>query len=126
MNALNQSVLIVDDEFLISMHFSALVEDMGLAVCAVAETAADALTSAQAHRPKVVLMDVRLRGEADGVDAAIGIHELVGSKVIFITGSREQATIDRINSDHPFATLFKPVADETLKMTIERALSEGS
>jgi DNA-binding NarL/FixJ family response regulator len=123
MNIVNPSVLIVDDEFLISMHFSALVEDMGLTVCGVAETAEGAVALAENHRPAVVLMDMRLRGEGDGVDAAISIHEAVGSRVIFITGSREQATIDRIDSDHPFATLFKPVSDELLKATITRALA---
>ncbi len=45
---------------------------------------------AQKHRPRVVLMDVRLRGESDGVSAALAIHEHVGSKVIFITGSKEE------------------------------------
>jgi DNA-binding NarL/FixJ family response regulator len=123
---LSNSILIVDDEFLISMHFSAQVEDMGLTVCAVAETAADAISAAERHRPAVVLMDMRLRGEEDGVDAALRIHAQVGSKVIFITGSREQATVDRINSDHPFDILFKPVPDETLRKSIELAIKSGS
>lgn len=123
---MNNSILIVEDEFLISLHFSSVVEDMGLTVCAVAETASDAIREAIAHRPPVVLMDVRLRGDADGVDAAIRIHETVGSKVIFVTGSREPETITRIESDHPYATLFKPVSDETLSATIRRALAHAS
>src|SRR2546423_12448940 len=108
MTALKKSVLIVEDEYLIAMGLSAQIEDMGLAVCATADTAQGAIAQAQVHRPAIVLMDVRLRGDGDGVDAALAIHKDVGSKVIFITGSREQKTIDRIDQDHPFAVLFKP------------------
>lgn len=124
MSDLIQSVLIVEDELLISTHFRSLVEDMGLVVCAVAETARDALFAAQTHRPQLVLMDIRLRGHADGVDAAIGIYQSVGSKVIVITGSRDPGTIKRIESGHPFATLFKPIEDDIVIETIRRALAD--
>jgi len=67
---------------------------------------------------------MRLRGEKDGVDAALAIHENVGSKVIFITGSREQSTIDRIYQDHPAGVLFKPVSDRQLRLAIGTALAE--
>jgi len=75
------------------------------------------------HRPAIILMDVRLRGEKDGVDAAQAIYESVGSKIIFITGSREQTTIDRIGQDHPFATLFKPVSDRQLETAVSEAMA---
>src|SRR3546814_5258704 len=74
---------------------------MGMAVCGIAATAKGAVALAIKHRPQLVLMDMRLAGEGDGVDAALAIHEKVGSKVIFITGSREPATMDRIQLDHP-------------------------
>ena len=122
MSDLQNSVLVVDDEFLIAMGFRTQVEDMGLAVCGTAATAEDAILQAQTHRPAVVLMDMRLWGKRDGVDAAIAIHNTVGSKVIFITGSREPATIERINQDHPFALLFKPVSSRQLRNAITDAM----
>jgi DNA-binding NarL/FixJ family response regulator len=122
MENLKETLLIVDDEALIVMGLSAQIEDMGLNVCATAATADEAIAEAQAHRPAVVLMDMRLRGEKDGVDAALAIHATVGSKVIFLTGSREEKTIHRINTDHPFALLFKPVSDQELQKTIMEAL----
>jgi DNA-binding NarL/FixJ family response regulator len=66
-------------------------------------------------------MDVRLQGEGDGVDAALAIHEHVGSKVIFVTGSREPATLERISLHHPSAVLFKPVSGRQLRTAIEAA-----
>jgi len=111
-------VLVVDDEFLIAQGLCMQVEDMDLAVCGTAASADQAVAMAQAHRPELVLMDMRLLGDKDGVDAALAIHETVGSKVIFITGSREQATLDRIQMDHPAAVLFKPVSEHQLKSAI--------
>jgi DNA-binding LytR/AlgR family response regulator len=63
-----------------------------------------------------------LRGERDGVDAAQAIFHTVGSKIIFITGSREQKMIDRIDQDHPFAVLFKPISDKQLQATVNDAM----
>jgi len=116
----NDSVMIVDDEFLIVMGLTQIVEDMGLEVCASAATAHEAVVLAEKYRPSIVLMDMRLQGERDGVDAAVAIHDRMDAKVIFITGSREPATTARIRSDHPAAVLFKPVSDGQLRATIEK------
>ncbi|MEJ2815801.1 MULTISPECIES: response regulator [unclassified Caulobacter] len=118
------TVLVVDDEFLVAEGLCMQVEDMNLSVCGTATNADEALALAMMFRPEVVLMDMRLRGEQDGVDAALAIHAEVGSKVIFITGSREQSTIDRIHQDHPAGLLFKPVSDRQLRMAIATALEE--
>lgn len=123
MTGLNRSVLIVDDEFLIAQGLRLQVEDMGLEVCATAASADEAVQLSQLHRPAVVLMDMRLQGEKDGVDAAMAIHALVGSKMIFVTGSREPSTMARIQLDHPLAILFKPVSDRRLREAVEGALA---
>jgi DNA-binding NarL/FixJ family response regulator len=123
MSDLQRCVLVVDDEYLIAQGLRLQVEDMGLNVCGTAATVETAVALARAHRPSVVLMDVRLRGKGDGVDAAIEIHFTVGSRVIFITGSREPATVDRIGLDHPSAVLFKPLFGRQLQSAIEAALT---
>jgi CheY-like chemotaxis protein len=116
------SVLVVDDEVLIAHLWCMTLEDMGLTVCGTAATAENAISMAREHRPKVVLMDVRLRGALDGVDAALAIHEEVGSKVVFITGSKEKATLERIQQDHPMSVLFKPVSDRLFKAAVKAAM----
>lgn len=119
---LEDCVLIVEDEFLIAEGLTLALEALGLRVCGAAATADEALEMAVAHRPMLVLMDMRLRGEKDGVDAALAIHDQVGGKTIFLTGSREPATLARIALDHASAVLFKPVADAPLRAAIEMAL----
>ncbi|WP_117190016.1 response regulator [Rhizobium terrae] len=122
MSNLQNHVLIVDDEYLIAEGLRAQVEELGMVVCGTAATADRAVALAQQFRPIIVLMDMRLQGDKDGVDAALAIHETVGSKLIFITGSREPATMARIQLDHPSAVLFKPISDTQLSTAINVAL----
>jgi two-component system, response regulator PdtaR len=123
MNKLNDCILVVEDEFLIADLFACEIEAMGRRVCGIADTAQKAIALAREHRPALVLMDVRLKGIEDGVDASIAIHDAVGSKVIFVTGSREPATLKRIELDHAAAVLFKPLRGYELRAAIEAALS---
>ena len=120
MSELKTRVLIVDDECLIAMALSLLIEEMGLTVCATAASADAAIAYAQRDRPSIVLMDVRLQGDKDGVDAAVVIHETVGSKVIYITASGEPATLKRIQADHPSAVLIKPITEQQLQAAIAK------
>ena len=121
MNALQDHILVVDDDFLIAEGLCAQIEEMGIKVCGTAATADQAVALAQRYHPIIVLMDMRLRGSGDGVDAAMAIYDTVGSKIIFITGSREPATMSRIQLDHPAAVLFKPVSFRELHTAIDTA-----
>jgi DNA-binding NarL/FixJ family response regulator len=121
MSNLRDYVLIVDDEFIITQLLTIYVEDIGRVVCGTAATADAAIALAQKHRPAIVLMDMRLKGVKDGVDAAIAIHDTVGSKVIFITGSSEASTMERISLDHASSVLIKPVTESQLREAIQKA-----
>ena len=120
------SVLVVDDEVLIAMALSDHLEEMGLSVCGTAATAKRAIELTDTHRPSLILMDVRLKGVEDGVYAAQEIYQRHGTPIIFITGSREQATIDRIHQDHPSGILIKPILPLHLRAEIGRILGQGA
>ncbi len=122
MSDLKRHVLVVDDDFLIVMGLTEQVEAMGLTVCGSASTADQGVELARLHRPMVVLMDMRLDGAEDGVDAALVIHEELGAKVIFITGSQDPSTVVRIRQDHPSGILFKPVSNLQLRNAIDAAI----
>jgi two-component system, response regulator PdtaR len=113
-------VLVVDDEQLIALGLRLTLGEMGIDVCGTAATADKAIELARIHKPGIILMDVRLRGEGDGVDAAIEIYRTLNAAVIFITGSREPETVARIHEDHPAAILFKPILPVHLREAIER------
>jgi CheY-like chemotaxis protein len=122
MAASDGCVLVVDDEALIALFLSDTLEELGYRVCGTAATADRAVELAKAYQPRLVLMDVRLKGQGDGVDAALRIHQARPVPVIFITGSREQATLDRIALDHPAAILFKPILPQHLRDALARIL----
>lgn len=119
-------VLVVDDEQLIALALTLTLREMGLRVCGIAATAAKAVELARTHRPSLVLMDVRLKGQADGVDAALEIHQAFGTPIIFIIGSMEPETVERIRQDHPAGVLFKPIMPNHLKAEIDKVLFSRS
>lgn len=116
-------ILIVEDEYLIATALEMELDAMGYAVCGIAASAAEAIRLARREQPDVVLMDMRLKGKRDGVDAARAIFaEGLAAKIIFVTGSREQQTIDRIQTDHPAGILIKPVGPDQIDATIRRVV----
>ena len=117
--AVPNTVLIVEDDALIQLSLKMMCTDLGFDVIGVAGDAAAADQLLQAERPDYILMDVRLGGSRDGVDIANSHREnLLQSKVIYLTGSSEKETIDRINDSHPYKILFKPVDMADLRSAI--------
>ena len=116
-------ILVVDDEFLIADLLSMMLEEMGLDVCASAASAEEAIAMVQRHEPGLVLMDVRLKGAKDGVDAANEICAIRPVPIIFITGSREQETVQRIEEGQRGPVLFKPVRFDQLRQEVLRAIA---
>ncbi len=122
MSPLHKCVLVVEDEPIIAELWCMYIEGLALDVCGTAATAEAAIALAEKHRPAVILMDVRLRGKMDGVDASRAINASVGSKIIFVTGSKDQATLARIQLVQPATVLFKPVGDRQLRTAIMNAM----
>ena len=115
-----KKVLIVEDERMIAEYFRVVVENLGYDVCGIAATADDAVRLAEEKDPNLVFMDVRLIGRRDGVDAAIEIYERKPVPMVYVTGSKEQETLERIKSDHPTDVLIKPVFEDQLKAMLEK------
>ena len=115
-----RKVLIVEDQRLIAEYFKIVVEHLGYSVCGIAATADEAIKLARDEDPAIVLMDVRLDGKKDGVAAAMEIWQNNPVPMIYITASREPATINRINTDHPSEILTKPVVEKQLKDVLKR------
>lgn len=122
MSPLHKCVLVVEDEPIIAELWCMYIEGLALDVCGTAATAEAAIALAEKHRPAVILMDVRLRGKMDGVDASRAINASVGSKIIFVTGSNDQVTLARIQLVQPATVLFKPVGDRQLRTAIMNAM----
>ncbi len=112
--------VIVEDEILIADYLSDLCELYEVQVVGTADNADDAIQTIRDTRPDIVLMDVRLVGDVDGVEVAKTVYnEQNALKIIYITGSNEPPTIARIRSDHPYQILIKPILPDDLRRALE-------
>jgi DNA-binding NarL/FixJ family response regulator len=102
-------ILIVEDQLLISEYLRIWIDVFGHDVVGVATSAVQAVQLAVELRPDVVLMDLRLDGDRDGVAAAKEIFDLISTRIIYVTGSDEPAVVSRIGEDHPFRIIAKPI-----------------
>lgn len=113
-------ILIVEDNLIVRAHLKVIVERLGYHVCGLAASADQAVALADSTRPDAILMDVRLGGARDGVDAALDICESRAVPVIYVTGSNEPQTLERIESDHPSGVLIKPVVPDQLGQVLRQ------
>jgi DNA-binding NarL/FixJ family response regulator len=114
-----KSVIVVDDDVFARGHLRLFCEMIGFKVVAQTGDPHDARDAIIDLQPDYVLMDVRLEADIDGVDVALIVHEKAPrTKVVFVTGSTEQITYDRIQSDHPHGVLFKPVFIDDLRASL--------
>lgn len=104
-------VVVVEDDILIACFLADLCRELGADLVGTAHDGEAACTVVLGKRPDYVLMDVRLGKGIDGVDAALTIAaEMPECRIIYITGSSEPQTLQRIKDDHPYRTLIKPVS----------------
>ncbi len=117
-------ILLVEDEFLIAMTLESDLKDGGYDVVGVTATAQSAVAMASARRPDLVIMDIRLAGPQDGVDAALRIYEETGIRCIFATAHADLQSKARALAAAPLAWLQKPYGRATLLETVATALEQ--
>lgn len=115
-------ILVVEDDFLVGMEIEAGLEGAGYALAGVAATAEEAVALAGARRPALVVMDIRLAGERDGVDAALEIFRTLGIRSLFASAHVDAEVRARAAAAQPFGWVAKPYRVETLLQAVEEAL----
>jgi CheY-like chemotaxis protein len=108
-------VLLVEDEFFISLSTEAMIEHLGHVIVGTAVSADDAIALALAERPDVILMDIRLVGTRDGIDAATEIHNRLGIRSLFVTANTDQKTRQRALAAKPAGFIEKPLTEQRLR-----------
>jgi signal transduction histidine kinase len=117
-----QDILIVEDENIVALDMRMRLESMGYRVVDVVDTAALAVERAAELSPKLVLMDIKLKGERDGIDAADLIRERSDVPVIFVTAFTDDRTLDRAKRASPYGYIVKPFHERELRIAIELAI----
>jgi DNA-binding NarL/FixJ family response regulator len=111
-------VMIVEDEFFIALDVQNLVQALGHVVVGVAVSADEAVRLAQREQPDVALVDIRLVGPRDGVDAAEEIFSRFGVPSLFVTANTDPQTRRRAQAIHPLGFVEKPVTPQRLQVAL--------
>ena len=115
-------IMIVDDDRAFVDSLTELLTALGYVVCAAVSTGDEAMAAAGAHRPDIVLMDIRLRGPVDGIETAEQIRTVHDIPVVYVTAHADDDLLDRIKETEPFGLLVKPYDEKELHFTVEMAL----
>lgn len=110
----NKRILIVEDDYLVSSELKHSLSEAGYEVVAVAISAGEAIELAHVHEPDLIIMDIRLQGNRDGIDAAVEIFTRFGIRSIFATAHADAQTIERARPAFPFGWIQKPFSVKSL------------
>ncbi|GAB4372602.1 MAG: hypothetical protein Kow009_08640 [Spirochaetales bacterium] len=117
-----ERILIVEDEKIIALDLKRRLLDFGFEVIGIIPTGEQAITVAGEESPDLILMDIMLKGQIDGIEAAKQIRHSLDIPVVFLTSYSDQDTLDRAKEAEPFGYILKPFKEQELLTTIEIVL----
>ena len=115
-------IMIVEDETIVAADVRFSLEKAGYEICAMAVSGESAIEKAQVSQPDLILMDISLQGEVDGIEAAKTIHAKLNIPIIFLSAYADQDILSRAKVSEPFGYLLKPFHPRELYTSIEMAL----
>jgi CheY-like chemotaxis protein len=115
-------ILIVEDEHIVAMGIKRMLKGLGYTVTGVASSGEDAINKTESTFPDLVLMDIMLKGELDGVEAAKEIKERFDVPVVYLTAYSDSSILERVKITGPFGYIVKPFDEKDLHSNIEIAL----
>jgi PAS domain S-box-containing protein len=116
------TILIVEDESIVAADLAGKLGQLGYSVAGTATRGDQAVALARERRPDLILMDIRLPGPLDGIEAAEIIRRECGLPVIYLTAYSDAATLERAKLSEPFGYLLKPFEERDLQTHIEMAV----
>jgi len=119
-------ILIVEDEPIIAADVEMTLEDLGYEVVGIKDNATDALETIKKAKPDLVLLDINLEGDIDGVMLAQDINKSFNIPFIYLTSNADSLTINRVKRTQPAGFIIKPFSEKDLQSNIEIALFSKS
>jgi CheY-like chemotaxis protein len=119
-------ILLVEDEAVTALAMNTALNNMGFLTCQPAATGRKALERMAVEKPDVIVMDINLTGDMDGIETARRMQELGQTAIIFITGFSYNNLLKRARALNPAAIFIKPVRLQDLKNAIEAVVKSGT
>jgi len=117
-------IMIVEDEIIVSEDIRMILSGNGYEIVAVVAYAEEAIIMAGRQKPDLVLMDIKLAGKMNGIEAASKIKKQMNIPIIFMTANADEETYKKVHSIDPSAYLLKPFNNNELFDSIKFALNE--
>jgi len=115
-------IIVVEDESVVREYIKGTLKDLGYQVPAAVGTGEAAIKKAEEINPDLMLMDIRLKGDIDGISAAAQIRNQFNVPVVYLTSYSDDKTLDRAKETDPFGYIMKPFDEKELRATIEIAV----
>lgn len=116
-------VMVVEDERIVALHLKQQLSKLGYDVVSVAYSGEQALRLIASAPPDIVLMDIRIDGDLDGIETATRIPSELHLPIIYLTAHAEEDTLARARETRPFGYLLKPFSERDLHAAIQMAVS---
>ena len=116
------NILIVEDERITAEHIKQYLESLGYQIVEIAATGEQAIEAIHQHEVHLVIMDIKLKGEMDGIKAARQIQELQDIPIIFLTAFADDFILEEAKISDPFGYVLKPFGQKELKIAVTMAL----
>jgi DNA-binding LytR/AlgR family response regulator len=116
------NVLVVEDESIVSKDIQHSLKKLGYNVVGAAATGEQAVKLAMETQPDIILMDIMLKGEMNGIEAATQIRTETNIPVIFLTAYADESTLNRAKVTQPYGYIIKPFKEIDIHTSIEMAL----
>jgi YesN/AraC family two-component response regulator len=120
---MGRDVLIVEDERLVAQHISYILQDEGFSICAIAADGKTAIKKIVEFQPDLILLDIHIKGEIDGIEVAEQIQSLYDIPLLYLTAFSDAKTLERAQSTNPMGYVLKPFRHEQLLSSISVALA---
>jgi DNA-binding NarL/FixJ family response regulator len=117
-------ILVVEDDYFVATELEDSLREAGMQVLGPVPTAEEALVLAKAERPVLALMDIRLAGEMDGIDAAIALYRELGVRCIFASAHAGASYRQRAAAAAPLGWVQKPYATDAVVAAVKKALAD--
>src|SRR5947207_10744136 len=118
----NAQILVVEDESIIAKGIQSDLQGLGYDVPVIASSGEEALEKAAETYPDLVLMDIVLKGDLDGIETSRRMRDQFNIPVVYLSAYRDDQTLERAKITEPFGYLLKPYEERELHTTIEMAL----
>jgi CheY-like chemotaxis protein len=115
-------ILVVEDDVNVAAVMEARLESFGYSVCEIAQSGTKAIETSELHRPDLILMDILLEGDMNGIEAAEKISTTSDVPIIFVTCLNDPSVLDRAIKTNPSGYLVKPYDNAELRSCVEIAL----